>query len=115
MRWRSASVVGRIARGIAAEFFDAPGVQVHEIAAVVLIAANVEVDLHLISGVVAVGQGRFVLHALKFDHLRVLPVLALHHEFALGEAAFELLDVINVVDGSFEFVTGSHNPGTLGG
>lgn len=97
---------GRATSGTAP--FQLPRVEVHVVAAIVLVAADVEKHLHRIPHPQAVGQRSLLLHRLEFDVLGEFAILHLDHEFPLREAAVERLDLVDEVDFAFDFVAFSH-------
>ena len=89
--------------GSAFTFAELPGHEIDVEALFEFVATDVEGDGDFIADGETVEDGGFVLHAFELNHLRVFAVLNFDHEFTLGEAAGESLDVHEVFEGSSEF------------
>jgi hypothetical protein len=97
---------GFIGRGIgvaAIAFEDLPSMQIDVVTSLVLRAAKIEMNLHLVTFGDVVEKADLVFDALEFDFLRVLLVGGLENELALREPAGKTLEVEDGVNFAFDF------------
>lgn len=108
-RWFVASETGiRWWGRSSARFLELPGIEIHVVFTVVLVAADVKTHLHRVTFGEAIGQRGLLFDALKFDRLGIFPVFDFNDELALGKSAREGLHFTDDLDGPFYLKTLSH-------
>lgn len=80
--------------------FDFPGVEVHVVAPLVFVSANIESYFEFIADTVSIELVDFIADAFKFHHLGVFAVGDFDHEFTFGEAAREGLQIFENLEGA---------------
>ena len=77
--------------------------EVHIMAAFVLGATEVEVDLNFVTFGDVIKEANLILNTLELDFLRILAVHGFENEFTFGEAAGKGLEVENGMDFALDF------------